>query len=205
MNHYSSSLIILLAALAVGLTSALGVDSNNTKPAQIGVYFESRCPDSARFFLNQLLPTYRKLGDTMQPILIPFGHARTLGQNKMLCQHGPRECDGNRLMACILARNATDSAVIETIGCIFNNNQTNKQCVEANLPGVSYDDLDRCKTSDESYQLMVKYEEMTGRLDYVPHLTYNNQSSEEIQSECEHNLKEYVCKNYAGTRPKSCD
>lgn len=183
------------------LSQALDADN---MPPQVGVYFESRCPDSRRFFVDQLVPTYRKLGSIFQPLLVPFGHARTLGQNKMICQHGPRECEGNRLMACIIAKNVSDSATIETLGCIFANTQTNKECVEANLPGVSFDDLDKCKGSDESYQLMLKYEEMTGRLDYVPHLTYNNQSSEEIQTECEGNLKDYVCKNYKGPKLDAC-
>lgn len=205
MNHKLLTHISLVVLGLVGLTLAFDDGDASAKRVEVGVYFESLCPDSRRFFVDQLVPTYRKLGNIIQPKLIPFGHARTLGQNKMICQHGPRECEGNRLMACILARNASDSAVIETFGCMFTRTQTYRGCVEANLPGVSFDELEKCKNSDESYQIMVKYEELTGRLDYVPHLTFNNQSSEEIQNECENNLRNYVCKNYKGPKPDLCD
>lgn len=182
-----------------------GLEANDKDgPIELGVYFESLCPDSRRFFVNQLVPTFKQIGKIIKPTLIPFGHARVLGNNKMVCQHGARECEGNRLMACIIARESDSLSVIETIGCIIGNKVAPKDCVTKHLPNASFDDIDRCKASDESYQMMIEFEKLTGKPDYIPKLTLNGQYSEDIQSELEFNLKNFVCKNYNGTKPSQC-
>lgn len=174
-------------------------------PVKVGVFFESLCPDSKRFFLKQLVPTYRDIGNIMQVDLIAFGHAKVFGTDKMICQHGARECDGNRLMACILKqRGVSQKDAIETIGCVFENKQSHEECVKKYLPGVAYGDIERCKNSTMSYRLMVEYAGETGDVDYVPHLTFNGKHSEDIQQGLEFNLKRYVCENYNGTKPDEC-
>lgn len=188
----------LLNLLQVGCTVAAD------HKVKIGVFIESLCPDSKRFFNNQLEPTFKEIGQIIEPTIVPFGHARILGNNKMICQHGWRECEGNRQMACILARAKTMSESIETISCIFERAETPRDCISKYMPNASFDDIEKCKSSDESYQMMNVAANQTGQVDYVPHLTYNGEHSEEIQTEMENNLKDFVCKKCNGTKPAAC-
>lgn len=175
-------------------------------PIQLGVYFESLCPDSKRFFLDQLIPAYNDIGGIMQLNLVPFGHARVLGPNKMICQHGARECDGNRLMACIATQpGATDKNSLETIGCVFESKNAPEECVNKYLGADSYSEVEKCKNSTDSYRLMVTYAAETGRPSYVPHLKFNGEHSEAIQEGLEFNLKRYVCEHFNGTKPNGCN
>ena len=45
------------------------------RPVQLGVYYESMCPDSVRFFQEQLWPTWQKTHTIIKLILVPFGNA----------------------------------------------------------------------------------------------------------------------------------
>lgn len=205
------AVLICVASLAASPTVdglRLRARSAQDKEARVtlGVFYESRCPDSKRFFLKQLVPAYKDIGNITKLQLVPFGHARVLSKDKMICQHGARECEGNRLMACVQAHGSQHQAqVVDTLGCLFENKLAPKSCVEKHLPTVSYDDIERCKSSDESAALMLEFEKLTGQPDYVPKLTIDGQHSEEIQDEAEHRLKAYVCRLYKGAdKPLAC-
>lgn len=173
---------------------------------KVEVNLESLCPDSRRFVSRQLVPTFSALGDIMQVDIIPFGHARTLGQNKMICQHGARECEGNRRMACIIARtNGDQNLIVPTIGCLFTLGNLPKACMEQHLPGIPIDEIEKCKDSDESYKMMEDYEKKTGRIDYVPRIKINDNYNEDVQEEAENDLLKAVCNYYKGQiKPKNC-
>ena len=179
-------------------TSTIG---RNTTTIRLGVFMESLCPDTRRFFRDQLVPTQRLIGDIIDIDLVPFGHARVLGNGKMLCQHGAKECEGNRRMACILARSKNQTEIVETFGCLLKLNSSPKDCVTNNMANLSFDELETCTTGDESYQLMIAAEKESGRLGYVPHLEVDGKSSNEIQDQAENNLKDYMCKLYTGLSP----
>lgn len=198
--------VILAISYSLPHASVYGA-LNSTKPQQddqmvkLAVFMESLCPDTRRFFLAQLLPTNREIGSIMQIKIVPFGHARTLGNGKMICQHGPRECEGNRRMACIESRAKNQSELVETLGCIFKRDQSVHDCVSNNMEGASFDEIEACTKADESYQMMVEAEKATGRLGYVPHLTVNGESSDDIQDQAENDLKRFICKQYKGQTP----
>lgn len=178
-------------------------DTANQK-VKIGVYYESLCPDSRRFFLRQLMPVYKEIGSIFEPELVPFGHARILGPNKMVCQHGSRECEGNRLAACIQAKSSNESDAINTIACLFDRKMAPKDCLVKNLPYITYEDIENCKSSNDSFSMMENNEKLTGQVNYIPKLTLNGQYSEDIQNELENDLKSTICKNYNGTKPAAC-
>lgn len=189
-------------SLAAPQAEAATATSSSFDPkVKLGVYMESLCPDSRRFFLDQLVPTHRQIGQALELKLVPFGHARVVGNNKMVCQHGSRECEGNRRMACLLVRSSNQTEIVETLGCLFRSEVTPKECCQQNMPSVNFDEVEKCKEGDESYQLMTKAEKDTGRLNYVPHLTVDNQASDEIQDRAERHLKEFMCEQYKGTTP----
>lgn len=193
--------IYSMAIQEVPTTQSTLLDQSKVK---LGIYIESLCSDSRRFFLHQFQPAYKLIGEIIEPHIIPFGKARVLGEGRMVCQHGSRECEGNRRMACVLARGRNQSDAIETIGCLFGQQNSPKDCITKYLPGASHDDIQNCTTSNESYVMMSEAEKQTGRLDYVPHLTFNGDSSEDIQRELESNLRDFVCNLYNGTKPHGC-
>lgn len=198
---FSLALVILS-----GVTSASETDVLDKKRVEVAVYYESFCPDSKRFFLKQLLPTYRDVGSIMNLTLVPFGHARILGSDKMVCQHGRGECDYNRLMACIQDRAGSNNlATIETLSCIFEKRDKVKECLVKYLPNLDYTDINKCRTGNESFKMMETFESLTGRPSYIPKLMLNSLYSEDIQNELEHNLKYSVCKNYSESKPEKCN
>lgn len=187
------------------VTSTTPAPQSQNERVRVEINLESLCPDSRRFVLNQLVPTFSELKDVMQVDIIPFGHARTLGHNKMICQHGSRECEGNRRMACIIARTKGDQdLIVPTIGCLFTLGISPQTCVEQNLPGVPFDDLEKCKDSEESYKMMEDYEKKTGRIDYVPRIKIEGSYSEDVQEEAEHDLRKAVCNYYKGEKKLNC-
>jgi len=42
----------------------------------VSVFYEALCPDSIRFFKEQLVPTYKALGKYINLNFVPFGKAR---------------------------------------------------------------------------------------------------------------------------------
>lgn len=189
---------------------------NNSSKVTLGVYFEALCPDSRRFIHDQLLPNFERLEPVMQVKLVPFGKARVLGNNKMMCQHGQAECRGNRLMACVMKRaaNASDDGdnydynspaslpVVRTIGCLFyqQTRDSLQECVAKNLAHVNVSQVEECAASDESYLMMERFERETGnRPAYVPELRLDNKQSAEIQSDCEDDLVSCICRHHDAT------
>jgi hypothetical protein len=71
---------------------------------KVSLYYESLCPDSRRFVINQLAPHYINDGlvDSIDLQIVPFGKAskivnETDGSVTFDCQHGEQECWGNKL------------------------------------------------------------------------------------------------------------
>lgn len=198
LQYFRYSAIILVLGLIVA------IEAQDGGKVKLGVYMESLCPDSKRFFLKQLVPTYRLIGNIIEPTIIPFGHARVLGNNKMVCQHGKKECEGNRRMACIQSRSTSCKEQIETIACLFEAKDSVEDCIKKNMPGSNYEDIETCTSSDESYKMMVEAEKETGRVGYVPHLTVDGKYDHQIQEGAEFDLKNFICNHYNGTKPEEC-
>ena len=47
----------------------------NILPIQVQVYYETLCPDSINFIVEQLYPTYHNLGQYLEIEFIPYGFA----------------------------------------------------------------------------------------------------------------------------------
>ena len=67
LRHTLEFLSILAAVSTLN-----GIDST---PVDVGVYYESLCPDSKHFITTQLVPAWNKLGHYFNVGLKPFGKA----------------------------------------------------------------------------------------------------------------------------------
>lgn len=70
---------------------------------QLKVYYETLCPASIQFFVEQLTPAVKRLGTHLDVHLIPYGHATTTRNDDRYlfrCQHGAQECYCNKIHAC---------------------------------------------------------------------------------------------------------
>lgn len=48
---------------------------------QVGVFYESLCPDSIRFVKNQLEPIYQDFNEFIQIDFIPFGKSKVINKS----------------------------------------------------------------------------------------------------------------------------
>lgn len=87
---------------------------------RVGVYYESLCPDSIRFIENQLLPNYEHFADYIDLDFVPFGKAASFQHSDGVgfsCQHGPAECDGNKMQSCALTASLNQQSQMQFVGC----------------------------------------------------------------------------------------
>jgi len=52
-------------------------------PVRLGVFYESLCPDSKNFIVNQLQNAYSKLSNITFLELVPFGNAKVCESNSV--------------------------------------------------------------------------------------------------------------------------
>lgn len=172
----------------------------------LAVYYESRCTDSKHFFLNQLSPTLNKLKSYIDLELIPFGNENVTKVGNTYyysCQHGPSECWGNRIEACVLQQNTVHFAY-EYSKCIFNQADFKnivahaKQC--AQKLNLNWDLIMSCVNGPQSDVLMERFWKQTDNLQpkhtFIPWITVNGQGSANIQKQSLSNLFKFLCSNY---------
>lgn len=172
----------------------------------LSIYFESRCPYSKKFHLEQLKPTFNLLSDHINLDLIPYGNAKFVGPNKIECQHGEKECETNRLMACVNKYGKKYMKdIVATIGCLFSTPSDEIYCIRGYLPGADYDTVMKCKESNESMEMMKEFDERSEHIDYVPWIEINGDHEDDMQEDCQYNLFSTLCDMFSGDdQPKVC-
>ncbi|XP_019875403.2 gamma-interferon-inducible lysosomal thiol reductase [Aethina tumida] len=93
----------LIAAIFVSLAVFSAAQGEQLK---IRLFYESLCPYSINFTIHQLYPNYLLLGDDYLDLdFVPFGNAKIYnvsGGYLFECQHGAKECKGNKVQGCAL-------------------------------------------------------------------------------------------------------
>ncbi|KAH1027017.1 hypothetical protein HUJ05_000592 [Dendroctonus ponderosae] len=183
----------------------------------VALYFESLCPDSQNFLINQLYPTWNTIKDYVNIRFIPFGKSASKenGQ-KFTCQHGSQECKGNRIMSCALTRIPSQDLQVEYLRCfmdeykfaIFGANENGQKC--ARLVNVDFEEMmSKCYQTREGTDLQLQAEADTSavRPKFVPTIVYNEASGsklnikqmngafdQQLQDESVQNFRQTVCK-----------
>lgn len=107
----------------------------------VSVYYESLCYFCEQFFSKQLIPVYSLYKNKINVELIPSGNTNVMANGQIKCQHGPSECFGNAIQACLFARDQNTMQSLQFMVCMYNDHSKNiadkaKNCVEnMNLRG----------------------------------------------------------------------
>ncbi|CAG2117474.1 unnamed protein product [Medioppia subpectinata] len=189
-------------------------------PVKIDVYYESLCPYSKNFIVDQLIPTYNKVASIITVGLIPFGNAKwTKIENpngnfdvEFTCQHGEQECIGNRIHDCVLLRESIDRTLAFT-DCIFKSSQwktpasAGKQCAEE--VRQNWTTINECQTGPLGRGLLLLHGErhisQNPRPNYVPWIAINGVHNEDLQDRAQKDLLTLVCDTYTGPKPSQCN
>ena len=93
----------------------------------INIYYESLCPYSRQYVIEQLYPTYNSdLGKYLDVGLFPIALQYTpdgSGGWNFECQHGNNECVGNQYQVCLIDQIKEESIQIAALNCILDDNQ----------------------------------------------------------------------------------
>ncbi|XP_065348186.1 GILT-like protein 1 [Cloeon dipterum] len=206
-----------VGAFLLVLLAFVGADDATDSKVHLKVYYESLCPDSVRFVRNQLIPTWNSLGgDYLQIDFLPFGKARSSrkpgGGLSFTCQHGPRECAGNMVMACGLSNLLTDHDLrVKFVGCVMSSSDppsAGAKC--APTVGLDYSVIEECMDSPAGEALLYNYEQRTLKLypkglPFVPTITINGKFDQDAQDASLRDLKSVVCAYIPeSARPAQC-
>ncbi|CAK5029200.1 unnamed protein product [Meloidogyne enterolobii] len=77
--------------------------------------FEALCPYCQRYIANNLGSLLYKFGNQTILELVPWGNSLLLRNGKISCNHGPKECDANRLLSCVISEVSVSQSVQFTI------------------------------------------------------------------------------------------
>ncbi|RVE46987.1 hypothetical protein evm_008371 [Chilo suppressalis] len=170
------------------------------KELLLSVYYESKCPDSRDFVLNQLMPTMKMLPNNIILQLVPFGKAKSIeqGYRGFECQHGPSECLGNIIQSCALnlMRSKTDLKKAEYVACEMKSLASTRgdlTCVQqANLDPEM---VNQCIESGEGAELQLDAEFLTGLISpkFIPTVTIDGIFNQQIQDHSQIDLTGTLC------------
>jgi len=208
-----------------GLCALLAVCSAQT--VHLDVYYESLCPDSMRFIVDQLHPVKSgPLGRFIDVQLIPFGKASYVTQGAdvvFTCQHGPNECYGNKVHACAIEHiqvnsyqntKTRESLTLDYVTCMM---QIANQFKDSVFPGgkcakdlqlPNWHVIEECANSTQGSKLLQDYGERTKQLKppltEVPTIVFNHQFDKEMHELGLRDLATAACKSLREPKPHEC-
>ncbi|XP_026291926.1 GILT-like protein 1 [Frankliniella occidentalis] len=203
------------------LVTALLAVSGVSGIVPVTVYYESLCPDSMKFFVNQLYPammTESLLAHT-DLTLIPYGFAQTNvssdGSYSFTCQHGDRECYGNKVHACALQTMTEKGQLLRYLTCLFQTLYRDRTALYpsekcADLTGVDpavKQSIVQCANSTKGDQLLADMGKLTPsrpELSWVPTVVLNNTKNQQDIDEAQTNLKGTICQYISDPKPSVC-
>lgn len=183
----------------------------NADPVHVALYYESLCPGCRWFLTEMLFPTWLMLHDIMNVTLVPYGNAeeKCVGTTcNFTCQHGPAECLGNTIEACLLKKSSEAFAIIFCMESSVNVIKNAQACVGLYDPSLKWETVMSCANGDEGNQLMhqnaLKTKALKPPHQYVPWVTINGEHTDELQTQASNSLYNLVCSMYKGPSIPAC-
>ncbi|XP_074038747.1 gamma-interferon-inducible lysosomal thiol reductase-like protein [Leptinotarsa decemlineata] len=184
--------------------SVLCISQNYASTVTISVYYESLCPDSVKFFKEQLGITHDSFEGKVEVDLIPFGNANFTkedGNYTFTCQHGELECHGNKVHSCAL-KLGTGSNGTQFVMCAMNSSDASddknlKKC--ASEHNIEWESIQECVNSEEGDEWLAEYGNRTysvkPKISFIPTIIFNNIYKEPLQNialKNLHDITEYL-------------
>ncbi|XP_009069748.1 PREDICTED: gamma-interferon-inducible lysosomal thiol reductase, partial [Acanthisitta chloris] len=167
------------------------------------------------FLVLKLFPTWLLLPAEMLNItLVPYGNAQernVSGKWNFECQHGPEECLGNMIEACLMHEAKNLSSYFPVIFCLESGSSVTKNleaCLQIYAPELDRGRIAACVQGDTGTALMHHNAQLTEALDpphqYVPWIVINGKHTDKLQAQAEASLLGLVCSLYQGEKPEAC-
>ncbi|TMW51357.1 hypothetical protein DOY81_003540 [Sarcophaga bullata] len=215
-----------MALKVLGLLVALIALANAVK-VPITIYYESLCPDSAKFITEQIYPAVKgDLKDHVDINWVPFGKSNytTQGQDIIFnCHHGPNECYGNKVHACALSHiqansyqmeHTRESLTLDFINCMM---KAGKNFPDNVYPGArcarenninTWENIQQCANSSEGNQLLMRHGQATmnfqNPLLSVPTVVFDNKYEKSVSERAQDDFVGVLCSYVAKPMPKMC-
>lgn len=190
------------------------------------VYYESLCPDSARFVNEQLynVASSKEFKKFLELHLIPYGKSSYTTQGsevKFTCHHGENECYGNKVHACAIQHIQGNSyqpdisredLTLNYVNCLMHLAQLKdgafptKRCADE-MKIDQWQQIIDCANSTEGSQLLKQHGDTTKKLQdplkSVPTIAFKQTYDEELQKLSVSSFRHALCKNLS-PQPVEC-
>lgn len=179
-------------------------------PIIVTVFYEALCPDSRSFFTKQLLPTFEKIPHLIQINLVPYGKAKTetvRASYMFSCQHGPLECQANKIHACAISKVTQRDIQLKYTTCMISDNMNPEKIGEecAQEHGVKWKSIAECAAGSEGDELLKLHGDTTNalypRVNFIPTVLLNQ--SQDNQPAILKDLLREVCTRLQDQRLQS--
>lgn len=205
MKVVSIFLIISMSILVCSQMVEIKTSNEDVTPPTLTVYGESLCPYTILFIIQNLIklsefPAKDKLVSSFE--FIPFGNAEETdgsveGSRKFKCQHGEKECYGNKLQNCAF-KYLDNKSAFEYLSCFSQSvktigrdkadlNEITQKCSESSK------EIIECSSSSEGDELLHDAGVRTGDHEYVPYVIFNGVHDEDIQNKAQDDLLGFLC------------
>ncbi|XP_073976873.1 gamma-interferon-inducible lysosomal thiol reductase 1 [Rhodnius prolixus] len=187
----------------------------------VTVYYESLCPDSIKFYTNQLYPAWNSsLKSFMDLQLVPFGKSNYthMGDNyTFTCHHGEKECVGNKVQACalkLIPATPDMDLQVKYINCLMAMAKSSvdmyptKSCAEeVKLGGDVLEKIESCATTNEGNDYLAALGDKTMKfqnpLISVPTVVVDHYDAKE-KDDARNDFKSVLCAHIKDGKPAEC-
>ncbi|NP_001017196.1 gamma-interferon-inducible lysosomal thiol reductase precursor [Xenopus tropicalis] len=187
----------------------------SSEPAiQIDLFYESLCGGCRGFLVRQLFPSWLMLAEIINVTLVPYGNAQETnitGKWVFDCQHGPEECLGNMMEACLIHILDDIYKYFPIIFCMESSNNVTKSlesCLAVYAPELPLKTVLECVNGDLGNKLMHENAQKTKGLspphNYVPWIVIDGMHTDDLQAQAQSSLFNLVCDTYKGPKPEPC-
>ena len=206
------------------------VPADKAPKVPVDVYMEAACPGCQFFTTHVLVPVMEEEGmaDITKLNIIAGGNAEVktdeeTGAEEVECQHGPGECEGNKIISCLAKSHSDDAAFVPALGCIeqhssvgsdvfssFLSNLTAAEMLRSNAglcltkADLPAQEIEACSDSPEGEALLRASIQQTAALvpayEYAPWVLVNGVALRDDA----YSLKKYICEQYTGPLPAAC-
>ncbi|KAL7740150.1 hypothetical protein ACLKA6_003866 [Drosophila palustris] len=167
--------------------------ADTTKPLKMTVLYETLCKDSQKF-ITDFWPVFQKYHRCIDLTLVPHGNSQRVG-NGFKCQHGRKECWGNRMQNCALHSNLSQLEQMQFVKCEMKSlklvrNKSWKCAKDMHIKNG----VQKClRVNGNKYQ--TEAAEITDQYGFseIPAIIFNGEYDESIQRSTRANVHRTLC------------